>query len=339
MKNLRKLVIASFMLVIAFVAVVSSTYAWFTASSDATVKDIQIEVVDASNSLLVSTDGENWGKEIDVQFVGKFTPVTAVTGENGIEFRELRTDKNLKPYDVAATLLDKSGAANADTTKKGYLKFDLWIQLDAKDAATFDADKISIDLTNLHAFAAKSNNQFITDTTDENYKENAFAVSSFRIYFENQDVQGRNTMIEGQGTGTYGFGDQFDGNKNAWMSLYASPAHAAELAENHSDATEVSGKTYGPYVTAPESGSTYTLADQDPIHTGTVVNNTAADQFEKTIEKADFLAANITNNGASGRIHLVVYVWMEGWDGDNVNAASGCLYSFGLNLEVENPNA
>ena len=56
MKNMKKLLVSAFMLMIAFVALVTSTYAWFTNSEVATVSNIQISTVSADNLLVAYKD-------------------------------------------------------------------------------------------------------------------------------------------------------------------------------------------------------------------------------------------------------------------------------------------
>ena len=129
MKNLKKLVIASFMLVIAFVAVVSSTYAWFTRGTDAKVNDITISVVDAQKSLLIGRENGVWSRNVTVDPVGKMTPVTLVSGNSGTtvtRFDQLKWSDALVPSLEPAEVL-KEGAENAE-----YIAAD----------ATFDAQTV-----------------------------------------------------------------------------------------------------------------------------------------------------------------------------------------------------
>ena len=227
MKNLKKLVIASFMLVIAFVAVVSSTYAWFTSSSDAKVNDITIGVVDASKSLLISRDrGQTWGKNVSYNFQGKYTPVTLVTGTNNnqINFYELDTDDNLNAYYMGAVELLE------DSEVEGYVKLDLYFQVDAKDDSLANT-KIAVEVQNVHAFkanditAAKAveNSAFTGETA---VAENPYALSSFRIAFAENGTKINRIVEKLRGAtspdleGKYGEGNQFR-KTNAWMQRYA----------------------------------------------------------------------------------------------------------------------
>ena len=150
MKNLKKLVIASFMLVIAFVAVVSSTYAWFTQGTTAEINDIQIGVVDANKAMLVSTDGTNWSKEIELNYNGKLTPATVMNFTSGeLKFQQLSLGNNpledsvalpvsnLEEPEVVAEgaegydqyLLDKAAYDDAVKTVGGYVKVELYFQV------------------------------------------------------------------------------------------------------------------------------------------------------------------------------------------------------------------
>lgn len=86
MKNMKKLIISAFMLVIAFMALVSSTYAWFTSSDVATVSNIQISTVSADNLLIAYKDttpiDSDFKTHIDWQ---------EVDGESGLELKNVST--------------------------------------------------------------------------------------------------------------------------------------------------------------------------------------------------------------------------------------------------------
>ena len=361
MKNLRKLVIASFMLVIAFVAVVSSTYAWFTTSSEATVNDITIGVVDADKSILISSDDTNWGKTVDIDFAGKFTPVTMITA-NGLfaSFQELTTTNDLKPYLKDATKLDEitgyevpetapqEGAGGYDEyqayllseAKKGYVEFDLYFQMTAKDAASMSNAAIAMELSKLTATYKDNQNQ-----------SNARALSSFRMAIATVTMNGQSEevtirqVIEGPGDGRYGIGDQFDAT-NRWMSIYA---------ESWTDSAEgANPATGGGYVTPDtQNAGKYKLeADyEDSFEKAAIKQNDATQlrhdvvdsvdhYYEYVIEnfkQSDYETA-LANDAVEGYAHIRIFVWMEGWDGDNVNAASGCEYTFELKFYAKDKN-
>ena len=337
MKNLKKLVIASFMLVIAFVAVVSSTYAWFTSSSNAKVNDITIGVVDAAKSLLISKDaGEHWGRSVDYSFKGKYTPVTIDT-HSGTNFYELDVDDYLNAYYKNATLLSEQG----QTTDEGYVKLDLRFQVDAKDD-NLSNTKIKVQLINVHAFDATDLDAAKATQNGSITSENGYALSSFRVAFaENGEsitrvIEANRTLVDGETQGLYGSGNQFR-LENAWMERYAAtPEHIIVGEAQDSAVTGYVSK--GKYVT--KGNDCYTLDNKDAVYTTNGVLQTWADEtveFEisKFYTTVDCSAEATLANVRTAYAHVVIYVWMEGWDGDCENVASGCFYRFGLSFEVE----
>ena len=364
MKNLKKLVIASFMLVIAFVAVVSSTYAWFTQGTEAKVNDITVGVVDANKAMLVSKDGTNWSKSIDLNYTGQLTPSTvtafdASTGTftfkhltigeatplseiNGLVEHDVATDGALvKPDAVAKPQGYDAYVAEGDThtlakpqgydayveyledlaeynekALGGYIAFDLYFQVTVNKSTDWNTTTINMNLENLHAWQVVSNQP--TDT------DNPQAVSSFRLAVVQLGgasyTNNYSKFVEEQTSeGRYGSGDQFE-NTNNWMQIYRNEGLVNEPAEN---------------------ATVYTLkAPHDLSGSFYAANNTQAvsENYEYSFNCFD---SNINSNaseidgGLTRQFHIRVFVWMEGWDGDNVNAASGVQYKFDLNFKTE----
>ena len=383
MKNLKKLVIASFMLVIAFVAVVSSTYAWFTQGGEAKVENITVGVVDSNKAMLISKDKLTWGKSVSLSYTGKLNPATADAFANGeLSFREIALGENGGPLAPSKELFEStvtaptevvaSNAENHDeawvaeegteqeiaaaveanntnysnaaayraylaakaaydagsTAQGGYIKFDLYFQVSVNASGDWAGTYIDMDLSNLHAYNVTLNSQ--TNEYEEGTVDNQRAISSFRLAVVEHGTEIRksfiedqtevNTAAEGQtavyvGGGRYGSGDQFLAT-NRWMQLY----DQYDLVE---------------------AGTPYTLA--------TGVNKTALYSDTQALDIADgtgtanhheyVLACNTANvyetvDDTTRVFHITVYAWMEGWDGDNINAASGVNYHFDLTFKT-----
>lgn len=354
MKNLKKLVIASFMLVIAFVAVVSSTYAWFTTSSDAKVSDITIGVVDATKSLLISKDQDNlsWSKNLSYDFSGdKYTPVTIHTSNKVLDstnpFYELELDNNLYAYYMQAQQLVEAD----NTAQTGYVRLDLVFQIQA--AENLYNSKIYVDVINLHAFAK---NVALNVANDSGEEENEYAMSSFRLAFVKngtveQIIQGTREATSPDVAGTYGAGNQFKAT-NAWMQKYAATA-----AENYQyiddENNNVTPVVKGGFVTAGADNGPWTLNNPDAAYatTNSIVKNynqstyaptddnvTDAEYAITTFYKEVACTTAITEadtDVTTGYAKISIYVWMEGWDGDCENLASGGSYRFGLQFQVK----
>ena len=381
MKNLRKLVIASFMLVIAFVAVVSSTYAWFTRGTDATVSQIEIGVVDANKSILISKDNNTWVRELDLNFAGKITPTTIEATNSGTEqapvyglptFKQIIWSNTLVPsyaaanplpdkdlasyeqyevateYDDSVNYYTRSGEAgsyvytgvsvanatafNAGTfyTNKedlvGYITFDLYFQLTVANPSDWDGTYLHMDLTGLDALNFDAQGD-LTET------HNNDAVSSFRMavayngalatILEQQVADTDDQTAGDQPDGRYGSGRQFDIN-NAWMKKMENSFVAPNDAQN---ATHY-------VLNETTEQAVYSLTKTHDTATG-------ADHYEYdlSIPASDTAAADgcvyVSGDGLTRTYKLTVYVWMEGWDGDNVNAAARCQYQFGLSFRAE----
>ena len=372
MKNLRKLVIASFMLVIAFVAVVSSTYAWFTLGGEVKVNDITVGVVESSKTMLVSKDGSAWGKTVALNYKGKLTPATAdVFSGNNLSFKQIAVGDqggSLVPIDAllesdtaptAPTAVQKpTGWVDNESTQAieeannqlegaeayrtylaalaeynakvlgGYIKFDLYFQVSVNSEDDWSGTYIDMDLDALHAYNVTTTTENnVETTTEDTSEENQYAISSFRLavveHKQNSAASELQPFVEDQhevnniGGGRYGSGAQFAAT-NKWMQIYA----AGNLV-----------------VAGSEENDPYTLAAScDRLGTeqsaGIYYNTVAVgDNHEYT------LTCNETNIyeavDATTRIfHITVYAWMEGWDGDNINAASGVNYHFNLTFKT-----
>ena len=369
MKNLKKLVIASFMLVIAFVAVVSSTYAWFTQGGEAKVENITVGVVDSNKAMLISKDKSTWGKSVSLSYTGKLNPATADAFANGeLSFREIALGENGGPLAPSHALLESTATAptavpkpdgydtaedktiaayaeyneylaakaayDAALVQGGYIKFDLYFQVSVNASGDWAGTYIDMDLSNLHAYNVTLNSQ--TNEYEEGTVDNQRAISSFRLavveHGNDNYTSVRKEFIEDQssvntaagdqeavyvGGGRYGSGDQFLAT-NRWMQLY----DQYDLVDAHDNAD-------------------YTLA--------TGVNKTALYSDTKALDIADgtgtanhheyVLACNTANvyeevDATTRVFHITVYAWMEGWDGDNINAASGVNYHFGLTFKT-----
>ena len=342
MKNLKKLVIASFMLVIAFVAVVSSTYAWFTASSSAKVNDISIEVVDADYSILISKNGyetvPTWGSSVSFAFNGKVKPVTLVDGQTR-EFKSLAIAEGdtLRVNYENAEILPGSNVVTTTATE-GYIVFDLWFQVDAANDETLNGKKIVLDVTGLKAYMwDKTLNE---GQGDWSTTSNDLAVSSFRLAAASVSgvpAQGENESTEAvgaildhpvQGTraatspdvvGTYGVGQQFV-LSNSWMDIYK----ASSLTQYNDE-------------TNPQN---YKLVAEDTTSKGAVNIDETVATADGTHGEVEIPLVTVLNgsttvtNQTRGYAHIRVYVWMEGWDGDCINAAAGCKYVFVLKFQL-----
>ena len=379
MKNLRKLVIASFMLVIAFVAVVSSTYAWFTGGNTATISDITIGVVDAEKSMLISKDGQTWSRSIAVNPVGKITPTT-LRSSGGMAFQELDWDEdaqhNLIPVYNSASALKEKGFGNVDeegfeqvsdvtsanfanygrklyvkndsdeyvvateyaentsyyidhSEDKGFVQFDIYFQITVLEANEWATTKINMDIEDLHAYKGQ--------TAQASEVENKEAASCFRLAVVETGTAQNQTATLKQITeynptdtdGVYGAGDQF-GLGNAWF----------KMLKDYQDANA----SFTQALAKEESATVYSLAaDYADASSKAVANggklvalNYETGNYEYVLDtSANNAFVSETADGLTRTYKITVYVWMEGWDGDNINASSNVRYIFDLKFQAQ----
>ena len=326
MKNLKKLVIASFMLVIAFVAVVSSTYAWFTTSDEAKVNEITIGVVDASAALLISEDGNRWSSTVDVMdnIKGKFTPVT-LTGTVSDPIIKQLNGNYVYGTDSVYNLYN-----GANENGKGYLAFDLYFRVEISSGLQFENFDIAMNIIDLQAGIPG-------DETGDPWTPNISAKSSFRLAVAEYTANGSEikAIAEGEGNGRYNSGNQFEAT-NPWMELYAGIGTnklVQPIEEVSDETTTITGYKLvtdadvamcePADVTTPVNGAlTKVISDGDEyrFHCANVSHSTSLD--------------DIQTNDIQGFVKIRIYVWMEGWDGDNMNDAASCQYAFKLQFNV-----
>ena len=415
MKNLKKLVIASFMLVIAFVAVVSSTYAWFTTGKDATVNEISVGVVDASKTMLIGREKDVWSKSVTVKPYGKITPVTLRSDAAGTVgmFQQLIWDSTLTPsFENATALTDeyvktqdqsiqagkdyytlsvndtthvatftKVATPNAEnlatyyeqinaakeyvkasgqydseaeyytlsnntytkvTTSssedfanyyvkneayakpEGYITFDLYFKLTVNDATDWANTSIQMDVTGLHAYNYDEHDQITNE-------ENPRALSSFRLAVAENGTLAQ--LVEGVGTdmsGRYGEGPQF-ALSNGWLEMLNN-ATTGYIEKDTVNNKFVLADTYKDAFSAED------LYDAQDNADGVRQYDTGDAKFEYVMSCANGSNAEIVADrsldGLTKTFKITIYVWMEGWDGDNVNAAASCQYVFGLSFRA-----
>lgn len=126
MKSSKKLIIASLMLVFAFVAVVSSTFAWFTMQQQADVEEITLNVAAAGKDLQISTTGDegSYGYTITLgSITGKLTPVTFDASDDTFKALVFANPDKYLVYENAIAV--KPGDA---LTNEGFFEYDLWFK-------------------------------------------------------------------------------------------------------------------------------------------------------------------------------------------------------------------
>lgn len=298
MKSFRKLILAGVMLVFALVAVVSSTYAWFTTQTEAEVKNIELGAAASGKDLQVSTDGTNWGYIVDLADLtgtAKLAPVTFSKTDktfNKIVIDSTEANKNKFKYDTASAL------APGASTGEGYLVYDLYFKtsnssvtellFDTRSAITSTVGTGEILKTLRVMFVVGDASDDFVDTTTLVYEPN---------YTEDS---------------TYGTGEYF---KQANNYIAADAFTHPDLLPFGATPTAVAG-VYSLDTTfaTTEKYTTKTTAD--------VTVDGAASYLE---------VGGLTPNTS---VQVKVFVWLEGWDGDTTNSAASQSFTLGLKFRA-----
>lgn len=294
MKNLKKLILSGILLVVALVAAVSSTLAWFTMQQDASVNDMELGAASEGLDLQISTDNTNWGYVVTVASPNGALLKPTTFDASDTTFKELA-------FDTDATNEDKNKFEYVDTTPiipgattgEGYLTFDLYFKSSNEN------------IKNLYLN--------ITDSLLSTELENKTILNTVRMMFIVQEDEtssdltaynSGNTLIyepNYEETSTYGNGAYFLQANN--YIAYNAFTHTNFLFLN----SEVDENGY------------YTLNDTffaDRKYTAKNKDNAI------TINDAEG-GLLITNTMVANTVLKVkVCIWLEGWDGDTNNTVS-----------------
>ncbi|MFA7367952.1 MAG: hypothetical protein WC008_06550 [Bacilli bacterium] len=334
MKSTKKLLMATLMLVVAFVAASSATFAWFTMRQEAVVNDIQLEAASVGEDLQISKDGTTFGYSANIGTIyGKLEPVTFDATEKGF-YKLGLTNENFQKKYVFQYLSANSNIINTseeDADEESYyadsfLAFPLWFRTSNSTVNTLNFDASS-------AFVAPE------DAADEDLA----ALKTLRIMFivgedvteyqpwelveeEGEEVLTRtanSTLIYepfNEGEGTYGSG--------AYFSKDTAPVYIAEDAFNFSGVTMDAAELI-PY--SPFAAFTGDFEDRLNIIDATGDDYALDEIFQKkaeykTVKSSELTAENnilrIGDLKAGTDAQIQVVIWIEGWDGDTVNNAA-----------------
>lgn len=316
MKNTRKLLSATLMLVIAFIAVAGSTYAWFTMQSEPEVEDLQVDVF-AGDALTVALHDNALESEYYTNitqqmimaetvnasiFDAKITPVTS-KDENG-NLRKLVIGNPSGVYEWNDAL------KNTD-----YIAFDLWIKSDKATSVYLKAASILPGTTNDtedEAGAKSARLGFLhTDTTT--------STTTFRVVEPGRT----DNTIAPTTQGTYGVGDFFNETyltQKGFTGLYDvdGPFYSSTLGPllDPLNDYKIIEEDHNMYTidNTPED----TLDDDFTIITNyTVPSSTAGGSNQAIVELEADVAEKVT-----------VMIWIDGWDGDCVDDAQSAKLKF-----------
>lgn len=175
----KRLIFASFMLVFALVAVVASTYAWFTMQTEVEATSLDLNVA-SEESLFIRAEDEDYGQNVTIKNT-ETVNLTTVTLNEDLTFLKSQYNKTEDKYYVDA----------ATTENVDYLMYKLYFKTDI------------------------TGKKIVLKTQNSTFTSNQDNVERFvRVGFKVNDVMKvLEPAVEGS-TGGFGEGDFFDPEKN-----------------------------------------------------------------------------------------------------------------------------
>lgn len=316
MKSLKKLITASLMLVIAFVGVVASTFAWFTMQNQVTVDDLQLEVGVAGRDLQISLDGTNFGYRVALaplpvdegETLGfKLKPVTYRNDSlGGWMFNTLALDEEgVYEYDSTQSLLYNGTTWDGTAGTSSFFEFDAWFVSSAAtisaplvvrfDAYAFEGALSALTLDG-QAFGALRVKFAVYDELEDEFVD----VIIYEPNYATASAYDNDTNL----IGTFGTGSFYNDTKkfisNTAFAPFVQDTLSTINGEDHYvlEASVLDEKYEHTYF---ESASAARSADL------TVTYGTTA----RFIDIVSLQSANASQ--------VRITIWLEGWDGDATN--------------------
>lgn len=304
MKSAKKLLMATLMLVVAFVAATSATFAWFTVSQEAKVDDIELKAADAGTDLQISMDGSKFGYYVDLNEMYSFggTLLPSTFDKTTEKFYTLAINENDDNRYKYVNVNDKNMAvAKGENAPQNaaYVAFDLWFKTSNTNINTVN---LEVEKTTIKG---KTENDTIVDKTVRVMFEvyNGETVANRVIYEPNYNANG-----------TYGVGSYFAQGAYIAYNAFTGGTPFADLDE----ASQFAGHGNNFLGTFPGEGQPFTLAESFK----TKAEYTTAKQ---TTGKLEIASVNTTT-----AVKVRVYIWIEGWDGDTTNNAAAQSFLAGF---------
>lgn len=294
MKKLtRKITLSLVAILFAVIALGTTTYAWFTLGSSASISSIDANVKTVEG-LEISNDGKNWYNEL------KFD-------KNTFKYNDANVGANVALSDLALvsakneTVTFKNSKNTPVTANGDYLVFDLHVRgvnIEGNKKVTVSNVQITSEVTQWIADATIEGTEIKNgngDAMTATHPYNFFASNAARLSFAKDNLL-INTFERktAQHSDPIKLDNDYDGGtasteENAVAQLYAAKKN-------------------------------FKLTPIENVNNNTVKTNDTID-----------LIANIT----SEPVIVQVYVWLNGFDGDCINAILGksVSVSFQLNLE------
>ena len=308
-KTLRKAMLSTIcMLIVGVMSLTGVTYAWFTSGADATINNVNVDVVAADGGIQFSLDGTNWMSQTTSNADISFVPVSTVGALN--EDREIEFFSGVVNPEKMSEI--KTGEAAATS----YFALPMYIR-------NISGSEITVQLKDLEI------------------PSDALAASKYAQYASRIAL-----VIEKKYTSTTAFEDSFEedytySGPDATVIVYEpfSELHT-ETAKKVTGATDNSGPIS--YSGVKKVSSTIV---KTPAETDDQGNTTSQPEYYEyinanhaelvgTVTGLTYEASGVTftlENDAY--LEVTIYVWIEGQDIDCENSVSGGQYSFNLVFE------
>lgn len=358
MKNARKLFTASIMLLVAFFAVVTATYAWFTVQTTPEIGNINFGVTEGEG-VYFSLDPDELGwsnnltgdeiydylglySEVNSKRTYKYTfkPVSPSATENGFIATFHKLQLELKPefgqnqYQLADVTSEIPSSAatksqyleNTTTTAAGYLAFNLYFK--------------SVKPVDLYLYGAKVYTDLSVE--DETVRSiNAAAAKMARIGFVpevDDETTAKQRVLRIFNPSTYSISSDASSRSAIGGGAFYAKANVEKLFRDMINKKENNFLK----LNNPEQDEYYTFGDHPSVvnmssaiqnsynmnllrGTFTVdgdshVDSQTNEHGQPIISIPAWNGENIDANGTN-YVYVTIYLWLEGWDNNSVDAA------------------
>ncbi|MDD3191846.1 MAG: hypothetical protein PHP41_03750 [Bacilli bacterium] len=315
MKSTKKLIIAAFMLVFAFVAAVSSTFAWFTLQNEVDVDEISVEVGAAGNDLQIAG--------LD----GSFSYSYALTQPTGVTLLPVTWDNTATPSFQKLSLNAGGGTpyfeyASASGASLGYAD-STYTWNGTGDYLTYDLQFRS-NTTALEVYLDLAANPFTLNETDPlKAAQNAEVLKTIRIMFVDLDSEGDEVPASRVIYSPYynvlsdfGNGDYFlkDSGWIAEGAFWANPTTPLLSETVNAGADETPGTADDYYEVNTTNVKSYPTYIPFAGELSTVISTTRVD------ETKGLKVTTLETKAVAESVR--VYIWIEGWDGNATNESA-----------------
>lgn len=330
MKSIRKLVLASMMLIVALFAVVASTFAWFTIQANPQIDEFNVDITSGEGLQISLNNGTNYqliwtanefldaisGSAGRTQFLSTFrldtvTPVFS-RDEEGLSFGNSfqRIHYNNPPfpweegfdasknghYTYESVTPNISNVSGSWVTGQ-YLQFDILFRADTA--------------LNIFVAAAEidSTNQFAKDSARFGFLSHTNTAGVFTPNLESFRIFNPNTANSSFGSGTFFTLSNLRSNFRALYQPSSVDSDVIRLIES-------------------STPGIYQLAIEDSENPGTFVydaeyvDHISDITIDYTTPTPLFSVPQFTGSPAQ-LAKLTVFVWLEGWDGQALDQAKG----------------